>query len=442
MANVDAIVQEGIAAVKAGHRDEARRILVRATELDERNEQAWLWLSACVDSIDEQRICLENVLSINPANQKAQRGLDTLNKRQSAPPTPTVSPCSESGLNSNPYAGTGFDSNPYAGSSNDPAIGTGWSGFDTGNTDSAGAASSVEWANPDRAPAYGSGKNVQLPSSDEYDQWMSDLPLGGSSANGEPTTGYDPGFDPTSGPFSSSTPTFDDNGSAFDSAYDPFNTSGFGGSSPGGSGAFDAPAPGVSAQSSGDFGDSAPFDQPLDRGGDVFEAPFHRADDFGNDEIDLFSPSSQPPGVTDRYNGRSPAPSATPAPSAGDTPPERRSPSRAFDDSDLFGGPSTKPAEGRSTASSNPFGGKSNIFGDYATFSDHGPAEEPSGGPGTTFTFDNKVRKTSPYFASIPSDIQVQGGAKPNMRLLLTVGVLGLLNAISLGVLVLNLLNR
>ncbi len=58
MANVEAMVREAIAAVKAGRRDEGRRILSRATELEERNEEAWLWLSACVDSLDEQRICL------------------------------------------------------------------------------------------------------------------------------------------------------------------------------------------------------------------------------------------------------------------------------------------------------------------------------------------------------------------------------------------------
>ena len=47
MAKVDAIIQEGVAAIKAGRKDDAKRVLMRAIDLDERSEQAWLWLSAC-----------------------------------------------------------------------------------------------------------------------------------------------------------------------------------------------------------------------------------------------------------------------------------------------------------------------------------------------------------------------------------------------------------
>ena len=43
--NVDAMVREGINAYKAGNHDEARTLLLKATELDQYNEQAWLWLS-------------------------------------------------------------------------------------------------------------------------------------------------------------------------------------------------------------------------------------------------------------------------------------------------------------------------------------------------------------------------------------------------------------
>jgi tetratricopeptide (TPR) repeat protein len=82
---VTELVKQGIAAAKAGRKEEARQVLLRVTELDERNEQAWLWLSSLVDSPEEKRICLENVLAVNPNNAHAQAGLQWLD--QDAPPS-------------------------------------------------------------------------------------------------------------------------------------------------------------------------------------------------------------------------------------------------------------------------------------------------------------------------------------------------------------------
>jgi tetratricopeptide (TPR) repeat protein len=80
---VNELLQRGIAAVKAGQKKEARQVLLRVTELDEENEKAWLWLSAAVDSIEERRVCLENVLAINPHNRHAQSGLHWLDQQAS-----------------------------------------------------------------------------------------------------------------------------------------------------------------------------------------------------------------------------------------------------------------------------------------------------------------------------------------------------------------------
>jgi hypothetical protein len=57
-ANVDGMVREGISAYRAGRKDEARALLLRAVEIDQYNEQAWLWLSAVVESVEEQHTCL------------------------------------------------------------------------------------------------------------------------------------------------------------------------------------------------------------------------------------------------------------------------------------------------------------------------------------------------------------------------------------------------
>jgi len=83
-ANVDAMVNEGVNAFKAGRKEEARALLLKATELDQYNEQAWLWLSGLMDTPDDQRTCLENVLAINPENERAKQGLSYLTGTTSA----------------------------------------------------------------------------------------------------------------------------------------------------------------------------------------------------------------------------------------------------------------------------------------------------------------------------------------------------------------------
>jgi hypothetical protein len=91
-ANVDGMLREGVNAFKAGRRDEARALLLRAVELDQYNEEAWLWLSGVLESLDDQRTCLENVLAINPNNERARQGLDYINKQLGvAPPAQEAS---------------------------------------------------------------------------------------------------------------------------------------------------------------------------------------------------------------------------------------------------------------------------------------------------------------------------------------------------------------
>lgn len=149
MSQLDVLVQQAVGALKANKREEARRILEHVVEQDERHEQAWLWLSGCVDTVDEQIICLQNVLTVNPSNQKARKGLDALQKQKGGP---------------KPGGGT---------------------------------PTSVEWASG-ATPALGSGKNVQLPTDEEYDSWLDGLRLGGSGDGGV----FTGGFNAAPGPFS------------------------------------------------------------------------------------------------------------------------------------------------------------------------------------------------------------------------------------------------
>ncbi len=96
------LLQQGIAAARAGNRAEARALLTRAIEADERNEQAWLWLSGVVDDPNDMRTCLHNVLELNPNNAKARQGLAWVDSKYGppapaeivppAPPAPTYDP--------------------------------------------------------------------------------------------------------------------------------------------------------------------------------------------------------------------------------------------------------------------------------------------------------------------------------------------------------------
>ena len=76
----DDLLKQGITALNAGQKAEARQLLMQVVQQDERNEMGWLWLSGTVDTDEDRRICLENVLAINPNSGIAQRGLEALRK--------------------------------------------------------------------------------------------------------------------------------------------------------------------------------------------------------------------------------------------------------------------------------------------------------------------------------------------------------------------------
>ncbi|HEU5102752.1 MAG TPA: tetratricopeptide repeat protein [Roseiflexaceae bacterium] len=92
------LLQQGIAAARAGRREEARQLLMQVVDVDERSEQGWLWLAGVVDDPADMRACLQNVLDLNPANQQARQGLAWIESRYGPPglpahpPEPPVSP--------------------------------------------------------------------------------------------------------------------------------------------------------------------------------------------------------------------------------------------------------------------------------------------------------------------------------------------------------------
>jgi hypothetical protein len=79
------LLNRGIAALKAGRKAEARGLLAQLVEQEPRHELGWLWLSGAVGTDEDRRVCLENVLAINPNNEIAQRGLETLQRSSPRP---------------------------------------------------------------------------------------------------------------------------------------------------------------------------------------------------------------------------------------------------------------------------------------------------------------------------------------------------------------------
>lgn len=89
--SLEEMLANGMAAVKAGQRDKAQEWLVTLLQIDRYNEQAWLWLSGAADTDQDRLDCLQEVLSINPDNAFAQRGLAAL-KAKLKPPAATSNP--------------------------------------------------------------------------------------------------------------------------------------------------------------------------------------------------------------------------------------------------------------------------------------------------------------------------------------------------------------
>lgn len=156
VANVEAMVRTGIEAYRDGKKAEARKLLEKAIELDDYNEQAWMWLSAVVETDEEKKTCLENVLVINPDNDEAKRGLKMLGVDS----TSTTSSTPETSSESNPFTDTGM--------------------ADFGDVDfTADTSDNDDWADPPTATSSSSSVySGPETSASEYDSWVDNLNLG------------------------------------------------------------------------------------------------------------------------------------------------------------------------------------------------------------------------------------------------------------------------
>ncbi|MDX2162815.1 MAG: hypothetical protein SF162_15965 [bacterium] len=70
--------QRGIAAAKAGQKEDARALLQQSIRIEPNNEAAWLWLASVARDAAERRFCLEKLLEINPNNETALKALGAM----------------------------------------------------------------------------------------------------------------------------------------------------------------------------------------------------------------------------------------------------------------------------------------------------------------------------------------------------------------------------
>ena len=86
-------LQLGIAAFKAGNKEQARFYLLKAVHEEPNNEHAWGWLSNTAATDEEKIYCLQQLVQINPNNtavikllEETQKHLQSTQKPISQPP--------------------------------------------------------------------------------------------------------------------------------------------------------------------------------------------------------------------------------------------------------------------------------------------------------------------------------------------------------------------
>lgn len=90
---MDDLIQQGVAAFKAGKRDEARQIFASAIKQNPDNDRAWVGMYNVALNDKERIYCLQQMLRIKPENEKARQQLDRL-LASSTDPKPSLEPVS------------------------------------------------------------------------------------------------------------------------------------------------------------------------------------------------------------------------------------------------------------------------------------------------------------------------------------------------------------
>lgn len=79
---VDALLVAGNDAFKAGEQQRAHDYWREAATLDPYDERVWMALLKVVEAPNDRRVCLENIVSINPLNAPARQQLRQYQERE------------------------------------------------------------------------------------------------------------------------------------------------------------------------------------------------------------------------------------------------------------------------------------------------------------------------------------------------------------------------
>ena len=79
------MLEQAVTHIRTGEIDNARTLLIEVLKQNPGDENAWLWMTKCVNEPEQKRYCFEKVLKLNPQNQYAIRGLRHLTQPVSVP---------------------------------------------------------------------------------------------------------------------------------------------------------------------------------------------------------------------------------------------------------------------------------------------------------------------------------------------------------------------
>lgn len=102
MAQFNRLMRLGQVSYAEGNRRQAHRFWRRAAMLNPLDEQVWLSLLNVLDNDEDRRVCLQNIVAINPNNIQAQKRLnafyDDTKPATTTPPVVKPLPSEQNGL--------------------------------------------------------------------------------------------------------------------------------------------------------------------------------------------------------------------------------------------------------------------------------------------------------------------------------------------------------
>jgi FimV-like protein len=74
-------LNQAVRFIEAGKEAQARRLLTEVLKSDPTNEEAWVLMATVAETYESRKKCLQEALRLNPRNQTALKGLESLKRR-------------------------------------------------------------------------------------------------------------------------------------------------------------------------------------------------------------------------------------------------------------------------------------------------------------------------------------------------------------------------